>query len=44
LCMENDLPIRVFDVFQPGAIRRILEGVETGTLISGTPSAAPIKN
>jgi len=44
LCMENDLPIRVFDVFQPGAIRRILEGAEIGTLVSGNPSEAPIKN
>ncbi len=44
LCMENDLPIRVFDVFQPGAIRRILEGDEIGTLVSGAPSAAPVNN
>jgi uridylate kinase len=42
--MENDLPIRVFDVFQPGAIRRILEGAEIGTLISGAAAATPIKN
>jgi uridylate kinase len=35
LCMENDLPIRVFDVFQEGSIRRILEGAETGTLVTG---------
>ena len=34
LCMDNHLPIRVFDMFQPGAIRRILEGADTGTLIS----------
>ena len=40
LCMENDLPIRVFDVFQPGAIRRILEGADTGTLVSGALTAA----
>ena len=44
LCMENDLPIRVFDVFQPGAIRRILEGAEIGTLVSGASSAAPVNN
>ena len=44
LCMDNDLPIRVFDVFQPGAIRRILEGAEIGTLVSHrapTAAAAP---
>jgi len=44
LCMENDLPIRVFDVFQPGAIRRILEGAAIGTLVSGASSAAPVNN
>ena len=35
LCMENNLPIRVFDLFQPGNIRRILSGETVGTLISG---------
>ena len=40
LCMDNDLPIRVFDVFQPGAIRRILEGADTGTLVSSALTAA----
>jgi len=35
LCMENNLPIRVFDVTQPGSLRRILEGEPAGTLITG---------
>ena len=35
LCMENNLPIRVFDVTQPGSLRRILEGERAGTLITG---------
>lgn len=35
LCMENRLPIIVFDLFQPGNIRRILSGEAVGTLISG---------
>jgi uridylate kinase len=35
LCMENKLPIIVFDLFQPGNIRRILSGETVGTLISG---------
>jgi uridylate kinase len=39
LCMDNHLPIRVFDMFQPGAIRRILEGADTGTLISEAVTA-----
>ena len=39
LCMENDLPIRVFDVFTPGAFRRILSGDDVGTLIAAQPAA-----
>ena len=35
LCMDNDLPIIVFDLFQPGNIQRILEGEAVGTVISG---------
>ncbi len=34
LCMDNKLPIVVFDVSQQGAIRRILSGEAVGTLIS----------
>ena len=40
LCMENDLPIRVFDVFQPGSIQRILDGQKLGTLVSAEPVTA----
>jgi uridylate kinase len=35
LCMDNDLPIIVFDLFQPGNIQRILSGETIGTTISG---------
>ena len=35
LCMDNDLPIIVFDLFDLGSIRRILSGETVGTLISG---------
>ena len=35
LCMDNELPIVVFDSLQPGSIRRILSGERVGTLISG---------
>ncbi len=35
LCMDNKLPIIVFDLFQPGSVRRILSGEPVGTLISG---------
>lgn len=35
LCMENKLPIVVFDIFEKGNMCRILEGQEVGTLITG---------
>jgi uridylate kinase len=40
LCMENDLPIIVFDLNQPDNIRRVAIGEAVGTLISGAPNAA----
>jgi uridylate kinase len=33
-CMDNDLPIVVFDVLTPGNIRAVLEGRPIGTLVS----------
>ena len=35
LCMENDLPIIVFDLDRPENIRRVAAGEAIGTLISG---------
>ena len=35
LCMENDLPIVVFNMMQPGNIRRILQGERIGTRVGG---------
>jgi uridylate kinase len=35
LCMENDLPIIVFDLNQPGNIRRVASGEPVGTRIDG---------
>jgi len=40
LCMENDLPIVVFDLNQPDNIMRVAAGEPVGTLISGAKSAA----
>jgi uridylate kinase len=38
-CMDNSLPIIVFDVTQPGNIMRALTGDTIGTLVSaGVPS------
>ncbi len=34
LCMDNDLPILVLDLWNPTAIRRALFGEEVGTLVS----------
>ena len=34
LCMENDMPIVMFDLMEPGNVRRILEGEPVGTLVS----------
>ncbi len=34
LCMDNDLPIIVFDLTSPGNIRKILEGDPIGTIVS----------
>ena len=39
LCMENDLPIVVFDLNQPDNITRVAVGEPVGTLISGATSA-----
>ena len=33
LCKENDLPIRVFSIMEPGNLRRALLGEQIGTLI-----------
>ena len=35
LCMDNHLPIIVFDLSQPQSIRRVLMGERIGTMISG---------
>ncbi len=35
LCMDNRLPIIVFDIFQTGSMGRILSGESIGTIISG---------
>jgi len=34
LCMDNDLPIVVFDIFAPGGIARAVSGDKIGTLVS----------
>ncbi len=33
LCMDNNMPIIVFDMFQPGSIEAIIRGEKVGTLV-----------
>ncbi|HAN40028.1 MAG TPA: UMP kinase, partial [Chitinophagaceae bacterium] len=33
LCMENKLPIIVFDMNRPGNLMRVVEGQNVGTLV-----------
>jgi uridylate kinase len=44
LCMENELPILVFDVASPDGIVRAVAGEEIGTRVaSSVPDTAPVK-
>ena len=38
LCMDNDLPLVVFDIFADGGIARAVAGEKIGTLVSSQPS------
>jgi uridylate kinase len=33
LCMENKLPIIVFDMNEPGNLLKVVEGLQVGTLV-----------
>lgn len=35
LCMDNDMPIYVFNLFEPGNLKRAIMGEDIGTLVSG---------
>ena len=35
LCMENNLPIIVFDLWEEGNIRRVVTGEPVGSLVHG---------
>ena len=35
LCMENNLPIIVFDMNKPGNLKRVVTGDQVGTLVYG---------
>lgn len=36
LCMENKLPIIVFDMNKPGNLLNVVQGLDVGTLVSGS--------
>lgn len=44
MCMENQLPIIVFDVATPDAIYRALLGDHVGTVIDSAPESEPVPN
>ncbi len=33
VCRDQNLPIRVFSIFKPGALKRVVEGADEGTLV-----------
>jgi uridylate kinase len=33
MCRDNDLPIRVFDLTQPGSLVRLVDGADVGTIV-----------
>jgi len=41
LCMENDLPIVVFNLNAPEAIARVVDGEAIGTVIAGPAGDEP---
>jgi uridylate kinase len=38
LCCEHDMPVRVFNIFRPGHLGRIVEGQDVGTLVQKEPA------
>ena len=39
LCMENNIPIIVFDLLVPGSIERIIKGEQLGSLVAAEPGS-----
>ncbi len=42
LCRDNKVPLRIYDMMQPGALMRILRGEQLGTLVHGNAAARPL--
>jgi uridylate kinase len=41
LCMDNELPIVVFELLREGNIGRVVRGEDVGTLVRGEPPVDP---
>jgi uridylate kinase len=41
LCMDNRMPIIVFDLFKPGNLRRVVLGEKVGTLVTSSALSSP---
>jgi uridylate kinase len=37
MCRENNLPLRVFNLFNAGDLLRIVQGEDVGTVVSAGP-------
>ena len=33
LCRDQNLPLKVFSIFKPGALKRVVQGEDEGTLV-----------
>ena len=44
LCMDNDVPIVVFDLFNGGNLRRIVEGEDIGSVVSADGRSLGVGN
>jgi uridylate kinase len=42
LCRDNAIPLRIYDMMQPGALMRILRGEHLGTLVHGRAAATDL--
>ena len=39
LCMENNLPIRVYNMKVPGNLKKVMDGDNIGTIVRGDKNA-----
>ena len=39
LCRDHDLPLRVMNIYEPGALQRLINGEPVGTLVQRESNA-----